>query len=66
MKTPAFGKSKTVLVTLSGWKCDISGIRDYDKLPENCKKYIEFIESEIGFPIKMVSNGPDRQDIIIR
>ena len=47
-------------------ECDIRGIKEYDKLPENCKKYIEFIEKEIGVPIKMVSNGPERHDIIHR
>ncbi len=64
--TPLLEKAKPVLVTLPGWKCDVSGITEYDKLPENCRKYIEFIESEIGFPIKIVSNGPAREDIIYR
>lgn len=59
-------KAKPVLKTLPGWKCDISGIRDYDQLPENCKKYIEFVEQQIGYPITMVSNGPSREDIIYR
>ncbi|MBQ7677032.1 MAG: adenylosuccinate synthase [Lachnospiraceae bacterium] len=59
-------KAKPVLTVLPGWKCDISGIKEYDKLPENCRKYIEFIEKEIGFPITMVSNGPKRSDIIYR
>lgn len=49
-----------------GWACDISGIKEYDKLPENCRKYIEFIEKELGVPITMVSNGPKRTDIIYR
>ena len=57
-------KAKPVLKTLPGWKCDISNIREYDKLPENCRKYIEFIQDEIGFNISMVSNGPRREDII--
>ena len=50
----------------SGWKCDIRGIRTYEELPENCRKYIEFIENQIGYPITMVSNGPGRDDIIYR
>ena len=44
----------------------IRGITEYDKLPENCRKYIEFIEKELGVPIKMVSNGPGRHEIIYR
>ena len=59
-------KAKPVLEVLPGWKCDIRGIREYDKLPENCRRYIEFIEEHIGYPITMISNGPGREDIIYR
>ena len=59
-------KAKPVLTTLPGWKCEIRGIRKYEELPENCRKYIEFIEDHIGYPITMVSNGPGRDDIIFR
>lgn len=59
-------KAKPVLETLPGWKCDIRGIKKYEDLPENCRKYIEFVEEKIGFPITMVSNGPGREDIIYR
>lgn len=58
--------AKPVYTVLPGWKCDITGIRDYDALPENCRKYIEFIEEQIEYPITMVSNGPGREDIIYR
>lgn len=59
-------KAKPVLKKLPGWKCDIRGIHNFDELPENCRKYVEFIEEQIGFPITMVSNGPGREDIIYR
>lgn len=59
-------KAKPVLKTLPGWKQDIRGIRKFEDLPENCRKYVEFIEKEIGYPITMVSNGPARDDIIYR
>ena len=59
-------KAKPVYKILPGWKCDIRGIRNYEELPENCRKYVEFIEEQIGFPITMVSNGPGRNDIIFR
>ena len=59
-------KAKPVYEVLPGWKCDIRGIRTYEELPENCRKYIEFIENQIGYPITMVSNGPGRDDIIYR
>ena len=59
-------KAKPVYEVLPGWKSDIRGITEYEKLPENCRKYIEFIEKELGVPIKMVSNGPGRHEIIYR
>lgn len=59
-------KAKPVLKTLPGWKSDIRGITKYEDLPENCRKYIEFAEEQIGYPITMISNGPAREDIIMR
>ena len=59
-------KAKPVLENLPGWKCDIRGIKKYEDLPENCRKYIEFIEKEIGVPIKVVTNGPKREEFILR
>ena len=59
-------KAKPVLEVLPGWKCDIRGIKKYEDLRENCRKYIEFVEEHIGYPITMVSNGPGRDDIIYR
>ena len=59
-------KAKPVYEVLPGWKCDIRGIKNYEDLPENCRKYIEFIEKQIGFPITMISNGSGRNDIIHR
>ena len=64
--TPTLERAKPVLKTFPGWKCDIKGIRKYDDLPKNCRDYIEFIEKEIGVPVTMVSNGPAREDIIIK
>ena len=64
--TPELEKAKPVYKTLPGWKCEIRGIKNYEDLPENCKKYIEAIEEEIGVPITMVSNGPGRDEIIMR
>lgn len=64
--TAKLNNAKPVLKTFEGWKCDIRGIKEYSELPENCRKYIEFIEGEIGYPITMISNGPSRDDIIYR
>lgn len=59
-------KAKPVYKVLPGWKCDITGIRNYEELPKECREYVEFVEKELGFPITMVSNGPSREDIIFR
>ncbi len=59
-------KAKPVWEVMPGWKCDIRGIREYSQLPENCRKYIERIEEELQVPLKMISNGPGRDEIIIR
>ena len=59
-------RCKPVLTKMPGWKCDIRGIRRYEDLPENARRYIEFAEEQIGFPVTMVSNGPAREDIIYR
>lgn len=59
-------KAKPVYEVLPGWKTDIRGIKNYEELPENCRKYIEFVEKELQVPITMVSNGPGREDIIYR
>ena len=64
--TSLLEKAKPVLKTMPGWKTDIRGIKKYEDLPENCRKYIEFVEEQIGFPITMISNGPGRNDIIYR
>ena len=64
--TAKLEKAKPVLETLPGWKCDIRGIKEYDKLPDNCKRYVEFVEEKIGFNIAMISNGPGRDEIIYR
>ena len=64
--TVELAKAKPVYETLPGWKSEIRGIKKYEDLPENCRKYIEFIEKELEVPVKMVSNGPGRHEIIYR
>lgn len=59
-------KAKPVYKKMPGWKCDIRGIQKYEELPAECRAYIEEIEKELGVPITMVSNGPGRDEIIIR
>jgi adenylosuccinate synthase len=49
-----------------GFKSDLKNIKEFEKLPENCKKYISFIEDYLGLPIKIVSVGADREETIVR
>lgn len=64
--TVKLAKAKPVYETLPGWKTDIRGIKKYEDLPKNCRRYVEFIEKELNVPITMVSNGPGRNEIIMR
>ena len=64
--TPKLERAKPVLEVLPGWHCDIRGIKKFEDLPKEARDYVAFIEEHIGFPIKMVSNGPSRDDILYR
>ena len=59
-------RAKPVLEMLPGWKCDIRGITEYDRLPANAKKYVEFIERAIGVPVSILSTGPRREEVAYR
>jgi adenylosuccinate synthase len=64
--TVKLAKAKPVYEYLPGWNQEIRGITEYEALPENCRKYIEFIEKELEVPVKLISNGPGREEIIRR
>ncbi len=64
--TSKLAKAKPVLKTFKGWHCDIHGITEFDKLPKECRDYVDAIEQELQVPITMVSNGPKRHDMIKR
>ena len=59
-------QARPVYETLPGWKQDIRGITDYQKLPRQARDYVDFIEAHIGAPITMVSTGPKRHEISYR
>lgn len=58
--------AKPEIKYFKGWKKDISNVRKWDDLPEEAQEYVNYIESQIGCPIKYVSVGPERDSIIIR
>jgi len=59
-------KANPVLKKMPGWNCDIRGIRSFEKLPKEAQNYVDEVERLINFPITMVSNGPGREDLIMR
>lgn len=58
-------KVEPVYETFKGWKKSIQGIRKFDELPIEAKKYIEFIENYLSVKIKIISTGFERDDAII-
>jgi adenylosuccinate synthase len=55
-----------VYTELDGWEEDITGYREFKELPAALKRFIEFIENQVGVPVTMVSVGPDREETIFR
>ena len=60
-----YNRAKPVYKTFEGWTEDISNIHEFDKLPENCQKYVKFIEEFTGVKIALVSVSPEREGNII-
>ncbi|HAJ94836.1 MAG TPA: adenylosuccinate synthase [Actinobacteria bacterium] len=59
-------KCKPQYIELEGWKEDITGIKSYEGLPVQARKYIEKIEELLKVPVSMISVGPERSQIILR
>ena len=59
-------KAEPVIAYADGWKCDISGVRTWEDLPEAARNYVTMIENAIGCPIAYVSVGAERESIIVR
>ncbi len=57
---------KPIYREFAGWKCDLGQARSYADFPQAFKTYVEFIESETGLPVKIVSVGADREQTILR
>lgn len=60
-----YAKAEPIYKVFDGWTEDISNVSDFDKLPENCQKYINFIREYCGTDIALVSTGPERNANII-
>ncbi len=64
--TPTLMKCKPVYTLLKGWKTDVRGVTDWNDLPKLCQEYILFIEKELEVPVRMVSTGPKRSEMLYR
>ena len=61
-----FYHAKPVYETLPGWKCDISGVRNFYQLPREAKDYVDFLEQLAGVRVSIITVGPDRDQTIDR
>ena len=59
-------KVKPIYTSIKGWKSSTVGITSFDDLPEAAREYILYLEQILNIPIKHISTGPKRNDIIIR
>jgi adenylosuccinate synthase len=57
-------KVEVQYTTLPGWKQSIADVREYEQLPENCRKYVEWVEVKLGVPIEWIGVGPDREAMV--
>ncbi|KJX99626.1 adenylosuccinate synthetase like protein [Zymoseptoria brevis] len=57
---------EVIYETLPGWKTDTVGMRKWEELPENARKYVQFIEDFVGVRIKYIGTGPGNENMIIR
>jgi adenylosuccinate synthase len=56
---------KPIYETLEGWQSETVGITNFADLPDNAKKYVEFLSNSIGVEIGLISTGPERDQTII-
>jgi len=64
--TKAIERCKPVYTVLDGWEENIYGLTEFNELPENARKYVEFIEEYVGVPVTMIGTGPDNDHMILR
>lgn len=65
-RTDALTGAVPVLSTLPGWRCDIAGERSYGRLPDAARRYVEAVEALIGVPIRLISTGPEREQVLVK
>ncbi len=58
--------ARPVLRSFKGWNTSIAACHSYDQLPDEARRYIEFIENYCGVPIEIISTGPERDKTFVR
>lgn len=64
--TAAFAHAVPVYEELPGWKCDITGCRTFEELPQAAQDYVTYVENLAGCKVSFVAVGPDREQTIVR
>jgi adenylosuccinate synthase len=57
---------KPILTSMEGWKTDLTQLTSYDDAPEALKTYVNYLETQLEVPIRMVSVGPDRAQTLLK
>lgn len=60
-----FHHARPIYETLPGWNTDISGVRAFDELPANCRRYVRFLEEQAGCRVSAIGVGPDRDATLV-
>jgi adenylosuccinate synthase len=58
--TPTLIQCKPVYTYMPGWKTNVRGVTSFAELPENCQRYVDFLQTQVEVPIRMLSTGPKR------
>ena len=65
-KSRLLHKSKPIYKTIDGWGCSLKDAKNFNELPIEAKAFIELIEEFTKIPVSLISNGPNREDLILR
>jgi adenylosuccinate synthase len=64
--TGFYGECEPVYAEMPGWKEDLTNVRSFSDLPKNARDYVDFLETQVGVPISIVSVGAGDKDVIDR
>ena len=65
-KSRLLHKAEPIYKAFKGWNCSLANCENYDSLPDKAKEFLNFIENFVGVKISLISNGPNREDLIHR